>query len=88
MKLLMLTSSACLHIVQVMKKMTEANMRDAIKEEWKEFEQLCPRNDDVQEWCLDHPLHIPFRNILFGGTRIENSFYLFAITLTYLIAGA
>ena len=68
--------------------MTEVNQRDATREEWKEFEQLCPRNDDVQEWCLDHPLHIPFRNILFGGKLVEYSSYLFAITLAYLIAGA
>ena len=50
-------------------KMT-GNQRPEVVQEWIDFEAMCPKNDDVQEWCVDHPLHIPFREILFGGKYV------------------
>ena len=50
-----------------MRKMTEDNQRDEVVQDWKNFADICPRNDNAQEWCAEHPLHIPFRDILFGG---------------------
>jgi hypothetical protein len=39
--------------------------------EWKEFLELCPKNDYVEDYLVDHPLYIPLRETLFGDKRNE-----------------
>ena len=39
--------------------------------EWKEFIELCPKNDYVEDYLVDHPLYIPLRETLFGDKRNE-----------------
>ena len=40
---------------------------DAIVAEWVHFvENIAPLNDDADEYCLTHPLHVPLRERLFN----------------------
>jgi hypothetical protein len=39
--------------------------------EWEEWIKLCPKNDYVEDYIVDHPLHIPLRETLFGDKRTE-----------------
>ena len=42
---------------------------DKIVAEWLDFlENIAPRSNDVNEYCEEHPLHVPLQDILFSTT--------------------
>jgi hypothetical protein len=46
---------------------------------WRQFLNDAPANDNVEDWIIDHPLDIPFRNELFGLGEAEISTENFAV---------
>ena len=40
---------------------------------WEEFAKSAPNTNDVDSYVREHPLHIPFADILFGGAPVDTT---------------